>query len=225
MYVYSVARTFRKKFQSAARNSDIRLSSAGYEHIPVDFHVPILDIDSLTSLSLNRVLTNVVIQGTFEMGRRDYARIFSQLNASLYGAPTNLNHRTSPNSIRFFLLVVDPESWGYSRLQVDGGNSTFVPLPDTPPNHAPPFKLHLVGHGYMVIPPEFENIVILHNGLDYPEFYTLMSEMDVCLPAFARDSDTNYVSQASSTVVMCLENNVRASIWIDFSRFFLSTGT
>jgi len=91
VYFYSVARTFRKQFQSIARNSDIRLSSAGYEHIPVDFHIPILDIQSPTALSLNRVLSKVVIQGSFEMYRRDYARIFSQLNASLYGAPTDLN--------------------------------------------------------------------------------------------------------------------------------------
>jgi len=71
-----------------------------------------------------------------------------------------------------------------------------------------------VGHGYIVIPPELQSVVILHNGLDYTEYYALMSGMDVCVPAFARDSDTNYVSQASSTVAMCMENNVRVSIWI-----------
>jgi hypothetical protein len=112
-------------------------------------------------------------------------------------------------------LAVDPESWGYSRLEVAGGDSTFIPLPDTTPNYSPPFQLHLVGHGYMAIPPELQSIVILHNGLDYTEYYELMSGMDVCVPAFARDSDTNYVSQASSTIAMCMENNVRAFIWID----------
>jgi len=149
------------------------------------------------------------------MDRRDYARIFSQLNASLYGAPTDSNHKISPISFNLILLLaVDPESWGYTR-EVDGGNYLFVPSPDTTPNHLPPFQLHLVGHGYMVIPPELENIVILHNGLDYTEFYALMSGMDICVPAFARDSDINYVSQASSTVAMCMENNVRTWIWID----------
>jgi len=67
----------------------------------------------------------------------------------------------------------------------------------------------------MDIPPELENVVILHNGLDYMEYYALMNGMDVCVPAFARDSDTNYVSQASSTIAMCMENNVRALIWMD----------
>jgi len=37
-----------------------------------------------------------------------------------------------------------------------------------------------------------------------------------CVPAFARDSDTKYVSQASSTVAMCMKNNVRVLIWILF---------
>ena len=103
VYLYSVARTFRKKFQSLARNSDLRLSSAGYEHIPVDFHIPILDIQSPTVLSPNRVLSNVVIQGSFQMGRRDYARIFSQLNASLYGAPIDLSYRKSPDLFIYFI--------------------------------------------------------------------------------------------------------------------------
>jgi len=76
-------------------------------------------------------------------------------------------------------------------------------------DHSPHFKLHLVGNGNMDISPELENILILHNGLDYMEFYAFMSGMDVCVPSFARDSDTNYVNQASSTVAMCTENNVR----------------
>jgi len=88
---YSVARTFRKIFQSTARSSDVRLSSAGYEHITVDFHIPILNIQSPNALPPKRVLSNVVIQGSLSIDRRDYARIFSQLNASLYGAPIRLN--------------------------------------------------------------------------------------------------------------------------------------
>ena len=66
-----------------------------------------------------------------------------------------------------------------------------------------------MGHGHLDIPPELQSIVILHKDLDYTEFYALMSRMDVCVPAFARNQDMNYVSQASSTVAMCMENNVR----------------
>jgi len=60
----------------------------------------------------------------------------------------------------------------------------------------------------MDIPLELKNMVVLHSGLDYTEFCTFMSGMDVCVPAFPRDSDMNYVIQASSTVAMCMENNV-----------------
>jgi len=181
-----VARRFRKIFQTTARSSDIRLSSAGYEHIRVDVHMPILDIQSSSVLSPNRVLSNVVIQGSFATDRRDYAGIFSQLNASLH---------------------VEPELWGYSRLQV-GEDSKFIPLSNTTLNHSAPFQVHLVGNGWMDIPPELSNIVIIHSGLAYTEYYALLGGMDVCLPAFPRDSDAYYVHQASSTVLMCMENNV-----------------
>ena len=121
-----------------------------------------------------------------------------------------MHHRTLSNLL--FPLAADPELWGYSRIQDDGGNAKFIHLldSDTALNPSPPFKLHLVGHGAIVIPPGLQNIVILHYNLDYTEFYTLMSEMDLCIPAFPKDSDTNYVDQASSTIAMCMENNVRA---------------
>jgi radical SAM superfamily enzyme YgiQ (UPF0313 family) len=105
-------------------------------------------------------------------------------------------------------LVVEPELWGYSHLQV-GEESTFVPLPNTTLRHSPPFKLHLIGSGGVVIPPELKNIVITHGGINYTDFYTLLGEMDVCLPAFSRSSDAYYVYQASSVILKCYENNVR----------------
>ena len=76
-----------------------------------------------------------------------------------------------------------------------------------------------MGHGKLEIPPALKNIVVLHVDLEYTEFYALMSGMDVCVPAFARNSDTNYVNQASSTVAMCMENNVRAINVISFLRW------
>lgn len=89
MGVYSVARGFLKIFQSAARNSDIRLSSAGYEHIQADIHMPLLNIQSPGVLSPNRILSNAVMIGS-TVGH-EYAGTFSDLNASLYGAPIRLN--------------------------------------------------------------------------------------------------------------------------------------
>jgi len=112
---------------------------------------------------------------------------------------------------------VEPELWGYSRLQV-GEESTFIPLLNTT---SPPFKLHLIGSGGVVIPPELKNIVVTYGGINYTDFYTLLSEMDVCLPAFSRSSDAYYVYQASSVILKCYENNVRGFGLILF--FFLAT--
>ena len=110
-------------------------------------------------------------------------------------------------------MVVEPELWGYSRHQV-GEDSTFIPLPNAT---SPPFKLHLIGSGGVAIPPELKNVVVTHGGINYTDFYTLLSEMDVCLPAFSRSSDAYYVYQASSVILKCYENNVRGFGLILFS--------
>jgi hypothetical protein len=103
MGVYSVARGFRKIFQSTARNPDNRLSSAGYEHIRVDIHMPLFNIQSPGVLSPNRILSNAVMIGS--TAGHDYVGTFSDLNASLHGAPIrlsiNLNCRTSSDFFFF----------------------------------------------------------------------------------------------------------------------------
>lgn len=47
-----------------------------------------------------------------------------------------------------------------------------------------------------------------------PEFYALMSEMDICVPAFSTQSADHgyYEAQASSTFAMAVECNVRCLI-------------
>ena len=47
-----------------------------------------------------------------------------------------------------------------------------------------PFELHLIGEGKLEIPPQLNNIVTIHAGTRYTEFYSLMQSMDVVLPAF-----------------------------------------
>jgi hypothetical protein len=49
----------------------------------------------------------------------------------------------------------------------------------------PPFVLHLAGNGEMVVPPPLEHVVKVHVGLSYPDFFALMSSMDVALLAFS----------------------------------------
>jgi hypothetical protein len=50
-------------------------------------------------------------------------------------------------------------------------------------------------------------MVLIRAGLSYPEFYKLMSEMDICVPAFSVDHGY-YDDQASSTFAMAAECNV-----------------
>jgi hypothetical protein len=97
--------------------------------------------------------------------------------------------------------IEDPESWGY--LPLNAGPS-FVP---DAASINPPFKLHLVGSGLMDLPLELKNVVIFHVQLNYDQYYDIMAEMDVCVPAFGSFSDY-YTVQASSTVAMCMETNV-----------------
>ena len=73
----------------------------------------------------------------------------------------------------------NPEAWGYLPL---GDRTSFIP------NHqsvAPPFELALVGSGSLEVPQELEYMVSVHRGLDYTDFYKLVSRMDIVVPAFA----------------------------------------
>lgn len=104
-YDCSVGRTFHSMFEDRCRNPDPVLNSASLEYIPIDFHVPILDISGLPSLSMNRTLSNAVIQGSFELARRDYSRIFDELLKSLHGAYISL-YRIVPKASIFFLYRI-----------------------------------------------------------------------------------------------------------------------
>jgi len=76
----------------------------------------------------------------------------------------------------------------------------------------PPFKLYLVGSGSLDLPSELKNVVVLHVNLNYREYYDIMGEIDICVPAFG-PSDKYYVEQASATAHTCLETNVRPLNW------------
>lgn len=81
----SVAHAFRDKFAVQAEDTEPLLYTAGYDHIPIDVHVPVLDIPNLPTKSLPWYLSKAVIQGTFSVGRRNYPVIFRDLIASLNG--------------------------------------------------------------------------------------------------------------------------------------------
>jgi hypothetical protein len=82
---YSVSQGFRKLFDEKADSTDPILYNAGYENIAIDVHVPVLDVPIATSNPAAETLSQVVIQGSFDMGRRSYARIFSELLETLAG--------------------------------------------------------------------------------------------------------------------------------------------
>lgn len=81
----SVKASFRRVFNQHADSANRTLYTAGYEHIPIDVHVPILDLPGLPVKDQNRILSKVVIQGTFDVGRRDYPNFFADLVRSLHG--------------------------------------------------------------------------------------------------------------------------------------------
>ncbi|KAL6297970.1 hypothetical protein BKA93DRAFT_745058 [Sparassis latifolia] len=174
-----VANSFRKVFDGHADSPDPHLYTAGYEYIPADVHMPVLDIPDLPTRPLNRTLSKAVVQGTFSTERRDYEHIFGELIASLHE---------------------DPHAWGYLPLD---GRASFVPDPHSP---EPPFQLAIVGSGDLDIPTELAYLATIYRYLDYSDFYVLISEMDIVVPAFAEYGYFEY--QASSTVAMAAELNV-----------------
>ncbi|KAF7316684.1 hypothetical protein HMN09_00401300 [Mycena chlorophos] len=178
-----VGAAFRRSFLVSADSADPAIRSAGLENVPVDVHVPVLDLAVEANRDRARVLANAVIQGSFFSDRRDYHKIFAELNES---------------------LAVDPKVWGYLPLQ-DNEASYRV---DTSLQD-PPFRLFLIGSGYIEIPEQLQNVVVIRDGLDYPEFYALMSQMDICVPAFSSEHAGEYYdSQASSTFAMAVECDV-----------------
>lgn len=99
----SVARAFRHKFLTLADSIDPAINSAGYENIPVDVHVPILNLTYGNILphpiASNSKLSSAVIQGSFNADRRDYSRIFQDLS-------TSLESMFRPEAATLYLIVL-----------------------------------------------------------------------------------------------------------------------
>lgn len=104
----SVAKTFRRTFSEHADSTDSAIYTAGYENIPVDVHVPILDIHNLPLKALSRTLSCVVIQGTFSVERRDYLHFFADLITSLRGEAVILCHDTRLTSFPCVKRILVP---------------------------------------------------------------------------------------------------------------------
>ncbi|EJC97990.1 uncharacterized protein FOMMEDRAFT_162331 [Fomitiporia mediterranea MF3/22] len=177
---YHVGRAFRTYFQELADSPEPDIYSALYEYIDIDVHAPVLDLPEYGQRRESTKLSRAVIQGNFQIDRRDYPHIFADL---------------------LEVLKHDSQTWGYRPLGYD--RDVYEPLFDSPNE---PFELHLLGDGQLDIPKALSNIVFIHNGLDYVDFYALMQSMDVVVPAFVNKDYYDY--QASSTVAMAVQCNV-----------------
>ena len=88
----SVVKTFRRLFDERAGSFNPNLNSAGYEHVPIDVFVPILDMPDMPELPPTRMLSNAVIQGSLNPGRRHYDVVFNDLTEALRSTSILLHH-------------------------------------------------------------------------------------------------------------------------------------
>ncbi|KIM83634.1 hypothetical protein PILCRDRAFT_431704 [Piloderma croceum F 1598] len=156
-----VSNAFWKEFKYVSASVDPVLRSAGYELVLVDAHIPILNLSELPDKSGRKVLSSAVIQGSFDPVRRAYFDIFKDLIRNLHGWFPLRRYIV----LTFKSYLDSPASWGY--LLLDNGISY---IPDTSILD-PPFKLYLGG------------IVTPHVDLNCSEYYDVMAEMDLCIPA------------------------------------------
>ncbi|BEI95077.1 hypothetical protein CcaverHIS631_0100260 [Cutaneotrichosporon cavernicola] len=116
-----------------------------------------------------------VIQANIEQGRRDYKKIFRSLNNSVHA---------------------DPGLWGYKM----GDNGVFEG------DSEKPFELHLVGQlnpkSPVEIPESLRNIITIDEKLSYPDYYRLIADADILIPAFA--SRGTLYDTASSTIAAAI---------------------
>lgn len=81
----SVKNAFRHQLETLADSTEPLHNTAAYEHIAIDVHIPVLDVPDLPIKELDRKLSKAVIQGSFDMSRRDYHGFFEEMIQSLHG--------------------------------------------------------------------------------------------------------------------------------------------
>ncbi|KAK8850315.1 hypothetical protein IAR55_004232 [Kwoniella newhampshirensis] len=81
-------------------------------------------------------------------------------------------------------MQVDPAAWGYLPLSSEP-NATYVSANDAA---RPPVTAHFIGSlaptSKLEIPDSMRDMVYIHSGLSYSDFYRLLGSMDLVLPAF-----------------------------------------
>jgi len=164
---------------------DSALRTVPYDACPVYTYIPIFPFDlglpsgqSSSQRHTGRI-SNVAIQGNLQQGRRDYTGIFVELEQ---------------------LIRENPRAWGY--LPSSSSSQLLEPDPSIPDR----FVLHLIGQGTLEVPTALTDAVVVHAGLSYPAFYSLLSEMDMLVPDFGHKA--YYTDMASSSIPAALIGHI-----------------
>lgn len=124
------------------------------------------------------------IQGKVESSRRNYGKIIEELFTYMTGqstpSPFPAVCRQTTDFLALFVdaqLSEDPAAWGYAVVE---GTKALEPIPD----HADVFQLHLLGqmNDFLQWPEELNKVIVVHQTLEYDEYYRTLLSMDLLLP-------------------------------------------
>ncbi|WVF68092.1 hypothetical protein IAT40_002855 [Kwoniella sp. CBS 6097] len=120
-----------------------------------------IDVSAHFPKSPEKIPSRLAILGNIQTWRRNYNPIIKDLHQA---------------------LIADPAVWGYKSLVA---NATYEPSDDA---SRPPVTLHFIGNlaptSKLEIPDSMRDMVHIHSGLAYTDFYRLLGSMDLVLPAF-----------------------------------------
>ncbi|KAF3939313.1 hypothetical protein ABW19_dt0202053 [Dactylella cylindrospora] len=126
------------------------------------------------------------LQGDFGQERRDYKMVFRRLGEFL---------KPATEVVSSVDTSVDEDD-GFHRTKREETDEESQTIIETAPRN---ITLHLVGHGkHPEVPQDVVNNVVFDEGLNYIDFYTILSRCFALLPAFATPEYLD--RKASSTV-------------------------
>lgn len=156
-------------------------------------------------------VTKAGIVGRIDLDHRDYSRILQELEQSIM---RELNYRLPWVSAH---SPVNPQLWGYEVIhhREAGATSSTLRLSKVDDDA---FTLHLIGFASdrqpiypALLLDEDSPVVHIHEGASTAEFYTLVRDLDVLLPAFIDDLYVQARSSASIPTAVIAETPLLAN--------------
>lgn len=127
------------------------------------------------------------LQGDFGQERRDYKMVFQRLGEFLKPASAQVQAPVAAPQ--------EPPAVNNLRKREDTDEEAQTQVETGPRN----ITLHLVGHGkHPDVPEDVKNNVVFDEGLNYIDFYTILSRTFALLPAFAT---REYLDRKASSTV------------------------